>query len=332
MSKTLSIQEKLNIRAKRRRISSAIIPFLGLVFITVFLIIMTDGLLIKGSNLTLLVNQCFTFSIVGVGAAFVYAHGGMDFSIGASSGLAQYVMAFILTQLGLPVYIAILASLLLGMVISTIVGGASILLKIPVFITSLCMRAVCTAILAMQLSKSGGGVFRIDFYRYDVFNNWLLKLGVLIAVFAVGYFLFEKAAFGKTLRSIGGNILTAYQGGLKVNKNIVAAYSFFGLCVGLAAFFQLTRSGMAGTQSGGGLEFDIMIALMLGGFPLSGGSACRLRAVIVGALTIAILTNGLVLWGIDVSLVNGIKGLLFIIIIAISYDRSSLKQFNMVKA
>jgi ribose transport system permease protein len=54
--------------------------------------------------------------------------------------------------------------------------------------------------------------------------------------------------------------------------------------------------------------------------------------VIIGALTITILSNGLVLWGLDYLLVNGVKGLLFLIIVAISYDRTNQNQMNFTSA
>jgi len=328
-SNSLSIQEKLDRNAKRKEILTAVLPFTGLVFITALLLIVTDGVLIKGSNLVNLLNQCFTVSLVGVGAAFVYAHGGMDFSIGASCGLAQFVSLVILNKMGLPVYVAIIGSLLVGIVASTLVGSVAVLLRVPAFVTSLCVRSICAGLLTVGVNNSGIDMV-IDYDKYLGFNSEFIKLGVLIVIIALGYFFFEKTVAGKNERAIGGNIITAFQAGVKVNKNMILAYSFLGLCVGIAAFFQLTRVGVVTAQSGSGLEFDIMIAIVLGGFPMAGGSMAKLRAVIIGALTLTVLSNGLIIWGLDVSIVNGVKGLLFIAIIAISYDRSSFKQFNML--
>jgi ribose transport system permease protein len=73
------------------------------------------------------------------------------------------------------------------------------------------------------------------------------------------------------------------------------------------------------------MEFNIMMAIVLGGFPFSGGDKARLQSAVVGAVTVTILTNGLILWGLDPMLVNGVKGLLFLIIIGLSYDRSKGK-------
>ena len=99
-----------------------------------------------------------------------------------------------------------------------------------------------------------------------------------------------------------------------------------GICVGIAAFFYLTRLGVVRSNSGRGVEFDVMIALVLGGFPLAGGSNARFRSAIIGAVIVTILSNGLTLWGLGPELVAGVKGLLFVTVIAVSYDRSAMKE------
>ena len=324
---TLSIQETLDKKARRQEVISSMLPFAGLTFISVFLIVVTKGRILNPSNLVNLINQCFTVSLVGVGAAFVYAHGGMDFSIGASSGLAQFVSILILTRTGFPVWVAILVSILIGVICSTLVGSASILLRVPVFITSLSVRSICAGILALG---TNGMELRLDYARYAGFNNALLKLSVLIAMIAIGYYLFEKTALGRKEKAMGGNIRTAFQAGVKVDKSRILTYSIMGFCVGLAAFFQLTRAGIVTASSGSGLEFDIMMAIVLGGFPMMGGSAAKFRAVIIGAMIITILSNGLIIWGVDFTIINGLKGLLLIAIVAISYDRTNQKQMTMV--
>jgi ribose transport system permease protein len=326
----IDIQDRLDRQARRKALLTAVLPYVGLVFITALLTITTEGKLLRSSNLPVILNGAFSVALASVGAAFVYAHGGIDFSIGASAGLAQYVAMVVLTHMGLPVYVAIPSCILVPIVASTLVGSVAVLLRVPSFVTSLGVRSICLGLLAAGVNSLSAGKNKIDFAQYSGFNNEFLKLGVLILVFAAGYFAFEKNIFGKGLKAIGGNPITAQQSGIRVNRNIILAYSALGLCVGIVAFFQLTRLGFVSASSGTGLEFDIMIALMLGGFPMSGGSTARLRAVLIGALTITILSNGLIIWGLDVSIVNGVKGLLFLAIVALSYDRSSVKQVNMM--
>ncbi len=68
-----------------------------------------------------------------------------------------------------------------------------------------------------------------------------------------------------------------------------------------------------------------MTCIALGGFPLKGGQRSRIINAILGAMTVCILSNGLLLCNLDANIINGIKGLLFIVIVGLSYDRSSGK-------
>lgn len=325
----LDVQKILNEKARRRSLLTNLLPFTGLTFIFIFFVIVTNGKMLSSGNVTNLISQCFSVSLVAVGASFVYAHGGMDFSIGVSSGVSQLVAAMIITAAGLPTWMAIVACILTAVLCSTIVGATSAFLRVPVFVVSLCMRAICMGALTVGISKSD---IAIDYLKFNAFNNAFLKLGVLLVVIAIGYYLFEYTSLGKSEKAIGGNAITAFQAGVKVKKCQIIAYTLMGFCVGIAAFFQLIRTGSVSGTSGSGLEFDIMVAIVLGGFPMTGGSAAKLRAAIIGALTITILSNGLILWGMDYLLINGVKGLLFLTIVAISYDRSNLTQVSITSS
>ncbi len=87
---------------------------------------------------------------------------------------------------------------------------------------------------------------------------------------------------------------------------------------------------MVTSTSGTGIEFNIMIALALGGFPMAGGASSKIRSMLIGALTITFLTNGLIIAGLAMEYVNVVKGLLFVIVIAVSYDRTNSTQASFI--
>lgn len=323
----LSVQELLDQKAKRKEMLLSVLPFAGLVFISVFFIIVTRGGILKPGNLSNLLSQCFSVSLVAVGASFVYAHGGFDFSIGASCGLTQLVCSVMLLN-NMPTWSGFIACIIIGVMCSLTVGGSSILFRVPVFIASLCVRSISWGIVSVCVARSD---ISINYAKYASYNNEFLKLGILLFVIAVGYYLFEYTSLGKSVKAIGGNIVTARQAGVNIAGSILLAYMLIGICVGIAGFFQLVRLGSVTASSGSGLEFDIMTALVLGGFPLTGGSAAKVRSAIIGAFTVTILSNGLILWGVNYAFVSGLKGLLFLVIVAISYDRTNLKQMSFVQ-
>ena len=75
------------------------------------------------------------------------------------------------------------------------------------------------------------------------------------------------------------------------------------------------------TATGSQLETQILIALVLGGLPISGGAKVRFYNIIIGTLIYCILNNGLVMLGYDTAVQQLIKGIIFVIVVALTIDR-----------
>ena len=73
--------------------------------------------------------------------------------------------------------------------------------------------------------------------------------------------------------------------------------------------------------SASGLETEILIAMVLGGIPLSGGHNVKMSGILVGALMLSVLEAGMILVGLNDDLTGLVKGVVFLIAVAISYDR-----------
>ena len=149
----------------------------------------------------------------------------------------------------------------------------------------------------------------------------------VILVSVIGWFVFSFTSFGKYDRAIGDNPLSAMQSGAKVNRVKYISYAIAGACVAIATMFYLSRTNSVTQNFGQGREMDIMIALILGGMLLSGGSKSRMSAAIVGSITYVILTNGLSQLGLADAYVLIIKSVIFIIMIA-----STLRRPSSIKA
>lgn len=315
------IQQQLDKKAARKKVITNIVPYLGLVFVLVFFQIVTDGIFLGADNLENLINQGFVLCLIAVGSAFVYAHGGLDFSVGSVSGVSQLVCGMLLVA-GVPLPICLLACVLTSIIGALCTASITLLLSVPVFIGSLCVRTSFSGILKTFVEQSE---IAINYQQYSFMNNTAVKAIILIVVIAVAYYLFNFTPVGKYNKAIGGNPRAAEQAGVPRKKMIFIAYTIMGICVGIASIFAFFRSAKVMSSSGSGYEFNVMMAIILGGFPMSGGDRSKIAGAIVGALTVTLLSNGLLLWGLDSVLVSGVKGLLFVIIVAISYDRSNGK-------
>lgn len=319
------IQEELIAKTKRKQRISAIVPFLGVVFIILFFALATKGKTVSTSNLMNLVNQSYTLIIVSVGAAFVYSHGGMDMSIGAVQGFTSVIVATLALHTLLPNWMMLPIAIMVGMLCGFCTGSIHVLIRVPAFVVSLCVNYICTGIVATATAQAD---IYMPYARFSFWNNNILKGIVLVIVISAGYYIFEYTRIGKNLKAIGGNRNVAKQSGISVSKYIIIAYAMLGATVGLVAFFTLTRTGAVTASTGSGLMLDILTAIVLGGFPLAGGTKSKIRSAVLGAVTVAVLSNGLTIWGVDPNYIGGIQGILFLVIVYLSYERHKGEIFN----
>lgn len=290
----------------RKRMLSKVLPLLGLIALTLVFTLITGGRFLAGNNMQVLLNQAFNVLVAGIGATFVYAHGGMDLSIAGLAGACMCLLAFLLTRVHW--VIALLATVVLGMFSGFATSGISIGLNIPAFIVSICVnniwRGVVLTITAQEWLEAPA--------YFLAFDNWIVKITVLAVLIAVGYYMFDFTRIGKDMKAIGGNANVAELSGVRVTRQKTLAYVIMGIFTAFAAFFSLARVGVASSTSGNGLDMDVLIALLLGGLPLTGGAGSRMSCAVVGAFSLAVLGNGLLLCGVTPNAVDGVKGAVLI--------------------
>ena len=310
-------QEQLEKKARQKKLIETYLPYFGLVFLIVFFTITCGSTFVDINNLQNLINQCFTYVIVAAGASFIYATGAMDMSVGTVVGMGMFASAVVL-RAGLPWPLAIVASMAMCIALEVVMSAAFQILHVPVFVVSLCMMYLLQGVLQMAVKQE----MTIDYYATSWLNGAGVKVIVLIIVLGITYYLFHKTKFGAQLRAIGSNRTAADQAGIRTMKTVCMGFAVLGACVGVAGFFSLTRAGYTSSSSGSGIMLNIMISIVLGGNPLTGGSRFKLVNSIIGALMVTVLSNGLTLMGLAPALVETIKGILYLIIVFVTYDKS----------
>lgn len=296
------------------------VPLLGMIFTLILFTVITKGEILNSTNLSNVLDQSLVVIILSIGGAFVMAHGGMDFSLGAIV-TAGSVMTGVMIKSGMPVIAAFAVLLVMALVSELVVSVASVSFEIPIFLTTLAGSYILRG--AAESYMASKTVIYLPAEFSSIFNNIAIKGIVLVVLFAICYILFNRTIVGKYQMAIGGNGTVAALNGIKVKKYIVISHLIAGFCAAIATIFSVSRTGMVQATSGSGLELDVIVTLVLGGMPLSGGEKSNIQAAIIGALTISFLKNGLTLAGADVDLVEGITGLLFIICIAASCKRKA---------
>lgn len=301
--------------AGRSRSLQHVFPYLGLIFIVTLLAFTTGGRFLRPGNLILIFKQSVIVMIGALGSSFVLAHGNMDFSIGGEMALCC-LMSYYVAQLN--PYLMFPACILIGLLLSLMVSVVHVVIGVPAFVSGMCVMFIGKGIVQ---SVSGSGLTCPSLYGVlDETWFYLLVLAVVLSATAV---LFNFTKIGRYNRLIGSNPQASFLSGIDTGRYKILAFLVSGLCVGIASFLTLVRSGGVSAQSGATFEMDTIIVLTLGGAPLSGGSGVKLRSALLGTLTYFVLSNGLVLWGVRSEIIFIIKGVLFLAIVALTFDRSN---------
>ena len=296
-----------------------IVPVIVLVAISIFFYVVSEGRLLTQMNLILILNQAIIVMIGACGSIFVMAHGGLDFSIGSVLGISALaaVTAADATN-GNPV-VTILCAVIAGAACGLVTGGLHVLTGIPSFVVSLCMMFLYRGIVStLTVDKVLTVPTNLSF-----FNNVSVKIVSLIVILFIAFVIFEYTKIGKYNKAIGGSEVASSMNGIPVKLYKLIAFLICGIAVGVASFFDIVREGSVMPTTGQSYETNVLIALVLGGMPLSGGAKSRFRSVILGSILVAVLNNGLVLWCINDRLTEAIEGVVFLVSVALTYERQN---------
>lgn len=294
-----------------RRFISTAVPYIGLVLLISISVMVGGKSFVAAKNLRNIMTQSSILMVVSVGTAFVMAHGDMDFANGGTMGLAMVVTLALCK--GIPSWAVFPMCLAVGTIIGIGIGFLVTKLRVVAFIVGMCVMRLSSAILYTTTQKATwmapAGVMTLN-------KPWFYLL-VCLGMVVLGILVFEFTKIGQYNKLIGVNKNAASLSGINVNKYLIYSFAASGLCSGVAAFMTTVRTGGL-SSSTGNYEVDTLIALTIGGMPLTGGSKASIRAAVIGALALTVLNNILVLRGVNADFVNVVKGMVFLTLVLIS--------------
>lgn len=313
-------KKRLNTTAKQN-----LMMFGGLAFCIVFFSVLTPlfGQSIwSAEKLDTLITDVIVTALLSVGAVFVYALGNIDISTGKQVGLYATLMVTLQQQTGSLIW-GILLSLAIAVVIAIINAATGELLHIYAIIPSVVIMFILSGMSTIIYSTLGRRSISLYNYDYSIFKEPWLMVAVLAVETLLVAFMFNDTRLGKYTKAIGANAVVARQSGANIIRCKIMAYVVMGVCTVAASLFQMGYTGSASDSTGTGFELNVMIALILGGMPLSGGMRSRVSSALIGAVTFSLLNVGLPLIGVPVNLTFMIKALIFIIVVLITCRKRS---------
>ena len=314
-SKAVSKEEELKKLSKVNMIRS-LLPIIGLVAVFVIFNVLTKGGMWSARKL--IMNQIYVVMIAATGVFFIMTMGGLDFSQGSIMGIAS-IAECMLSKTN--IFLALLGGVAAGACIGAVNGFFYVNRKIKSFIVTICTMFLFRGFIKYMASNSPVAA-SMAVYDYD---TTAVKLGITLLVLGIGFFVFRFTKFGMYLKAIGAGEKAAKFAGIRTDRMKFMIYMLAGAITGLAAFVNIVKNGSATANVGNQLETQILIALVLGGMPISGGAKVRFENIIVGALLYTVLNNGLTMMGLTTQAMQLVQGIVFLIFVAVFADRQSLQ-------
>ena len=286
-------KDKLQKKYRIRQIIVDILPIAALaVLFALFVMIVQNRGYRLDMYLRIVFNEGIVLAIVATGAIFIYTLGSFDISLGASTLFAATlgVMVYNAKQ-SLPLMILVIFGTAIAC--SLVNSVLASVFHIPVFVTTVAMMSVLSATAAQIITKNGGALGGISIPSAVVkpLDTVPFKLIVLAVFFALCLFVFNFIPVGRKQKFLGGNPVCAQLTGIQMNKYAIIASVMAGLGVGIGAFLTLVYTPSVTTTTASSIGMNIVVAIVFGGMPISGGPRSRIYSAVVGGFSYIILNN-----------------------------------------
>ena len=269
------------------------------------------------------ISRIIAFSaFVALAQAVVLVAGGMNLSVGAIGGLATIATGYCIQVLGLPGWLAAGVAVAIGALAGLVNGAVITRLKINSFITTLATLFIFTG-LVHGFSE---GYAYTDIPREFTYLGRQKLLGlsnlfwVMAVVLVLVHYMFRHTVFGRRLLATGGNLEAARLSGIYTDRMILLSHVLSGAIGALAAVLWVSRMGSAQPATGKDWLITSFAVAIVGGTGLAGGSISAL-GLLMGAIIIVLIKNGLVMLEANVYYEQAFLGSIILLAVVVSRVR-----------
>ncbi len=297
--------------------NSTVLIGLVLVLLIVVTIIITPYFL-DPFNLQSLMRDISLIGLVAIGQCLLLLIGELDLSVGTMATLAGIFGGLLMTSVGLNAYISFLLGLLSGVIFGMINGLLVTRLKLNSMVTTIGMQGVYNGI-TLVITK-GKAVTQIPdsifFIGKGDIGGIPIPFIIVIIVVAVAVVFVTRTQTGRYIYAIGNSRLAAKILGIKVDNIRVLVFGIMGFLSSLAGMLCLARLGSAQAAIGTNWPMNSIAACVIGGVLLTGGVGNPIGSLI-GAAIICVISNIIVLIGVDIYWQSAVSGIVVLVAIAL---------------
>jgi ribose/xylose/arabinose/galactoside ABC-type transport system permease subunit len=311
-------RKNLLLRFFRIREIGALIPLILVIIITSII----NKSFYSINNIVNMLRATSYIFIAGVGMTYVLCSRGLDLSVGSQMGLSGILLGILLVNLGWPIWISLIVTLIAGVIAGSFNGFLITGLRFPPFIATLATYYSYRGII-MGVTKGApisplpeafkviglGRLFGIPYVIY-----------FMAVLFVIATFVLRKTKYGRYVLAKGGNEESTRLAGINTNAITFSTYVLMGVLAFTAGIFFTSRFSSSQPNTGTGLELRVIAACIIGGVSLFGGSG-SIAGTFVGSAFMVVLENAMSMARISGYWKMAILGVIIIIAIVIDLAR-----------
>lgn len=267
-------------------------------------------------NLLNVIRQAAPILVVATAMTLVIITAGIDLSVGSLVALVNAVAAIAIAG-GLPWPLVIAGMLTMGALIGLAQGWFTAYQGIPAFIVTLAGLSIFRGIAlyltqgySIPIKDAPGFLFlgRGQIYGFPV----PAIIATVVVIF--GYVLLSQSRYGRQVVAVGSNAEAARRAGMPAKAVVASVYALSGVAAAIAGLLFAARLGSGSSNAAVGFELQVIAAVVLGGTSLMGGRGSMI-GTLLGAMTIAVISNGLILMRISPFFTQIVTGAIILIAI-----------------
>jgi ribose/xylose/arabinose/galactoside ABC-type transport system permease subunit len=319
MSSTVANGQK-EIKQGTRKIDLQKLVILGILVLVVLVFTAMNRRFVSIANILFILRQSSFVIMTGCAVTLLMISGNLDLSVGSTVALSGVTHAF-LCQSGVATPLAFFISVAVGTLIGVINAVTVVKLRITPFIATLGTMYVgrgLSYLITDGLVIRDGLPDNFTIAGREYVGPLPIPVLVLIAVVVIFIIIEKRSLLGKYSIAIGGNRTAATLSGINSDSVIMILYIIVGALAGFSGVMMASRLGVGDPNIGIGFEFDVIIAVILGGTSLAGGEGSVL-GMIIGGLILGSLENGLKLLNVFTFFQSVVKGI--VLVLAVILDQ-----------
>ncbi|MEJ1990870.1 MAG: ABC transporter permease [Maritimibacter sp.] len=263
---------------------------------------LASGNFMQMSNMIAILQATSVNGVLAIAATLVIITGGIDLSVGTLMTFTAVIAGVVLTNAGMPLPLGVLAAIGVGATSGLLSGTFIAKMKIPPFIATLGMMLI---LKGLSLVVSGTRpIYFNDTPGFDQISRGSLigdiipalpipnGVMILFIVAMAASYILGRTVLGRYCFALGSNEEAVRLSGVNTDRWKMAIYALAGGICGIAGILIASRLNSAQPALGLGYELEAIAAVVIGGTSLSGGRGTIL-GTLIGALIMAVLTNGL---------------------------------------